>query len=374
MSTYSDDCCLGWITTWHVHSDEWVYRNVKTRYMCNNCSITVYGMYSAEPTNQGRWLSESDCLAALPGYVRTWTDILNGSSMVQTCEFQGEKRSCYNVVVSDRNNAAFCQSQGECQASSSGSASIPDTIIVNRWYNLNVYGNFNSVTITGGSNIGFSGNSFYVKSTGSVRVDFDYTLQGCYTSSGSCSSNAVYENSWSWSGVNNCSIGDVVSINGICTTGICTISVVGDTVEVVSNSNGTLRVRGVKEGVSKIQFSCPSVGTYIGTSGNINFTVKKKLQNIIYDGPTDLIVGSLVTFTVTSDSGLSDFICEGSDGLVILGNSIISERFGIFSLTIVQEGNEIYESSTLVVTIVSGIDNLSPVLLSSGGFPNKEMS
>lgn len=367
MSTYSDDCCLGWITTWHVHSDEWVYRNVRTRYMCNNCSITVYGMYSAEPTNQGRWLTESDCLAALPGYVRTWTDILSGSSMVQTCTFQGEKRYCYNVVVGNRDNAAFCQSQGECQASSRGSASIPDTIVVNRWYNLDVSGNFNSVAITGGSNIGFSGNSFYAKGPGSVRVDFDYDLQSCYSSSGSCTANAVYENSWSWSGVNSCSIGEEVIINGICTKGVCAISVSDGAIEVISNSNGTLRVRGKKEGVAKIQFNCPSVGTYVGTSGSISFTVKKKHQTISYDGPTDLIVGNLVTFLVSSDSGLSNFFCEGSDGLVILGNSIVSERCGIFSLTIVQEGDEIYESSTLVITIISGIDNLSPILISSGG-------
>lgn len=125
------------------------------------------------------------------------------------------------------------------------------------------------------------------------------------------------------------------------------------------------------------------VTVYVRSTHNYNgrtcqaqnsFTIPVRLnQEIYYTGPEDFIVGNLTNLSAQSSVGLTNFSysCD-QEGATVQDNQILFDKLGVYNIRIVEAGNDQYASKDITVSVVCGIDNLSPSLmeistLSGGG-------
>lgn len=86
-------------------------------------------------------------------------------------------------------------------------------------------------------------------------------------------------------------------------------------------------------------------------------------QTITYKGPHDFIVDKVLVLSASSTSGLKNFIYSCSQqGAHITDNKIVFTSPGIYTIDVTQPGNSDYDPATISVSVVCGIDNLSPSL------------
>lgn len=86
-------------------------------------------------------------------------------------------------------------------------------------------------------------------------------------------------------------------------------------------------------------------------------------QTISLETVRDLIVGKSYEIKLTSSSGLSNFQISSEDvHFQYLDGSVISDRIGIYMLTVTEPGNDVYASVTTTFSFIVSIDNLNPNL------------
>lgn len=107
-----------------------------------------------------------------------------------------------------------------------------------------------------------------------------------------------------------------------------------------------------------------------------NIVVNKKSQVLEYTGPKDFIVGVLQRVSAVSSVGLNNFIVtSASEGITVIGMDVLCIKTGLFTITITERGNDDYETTSIEVALVCGIDNFTPSLteIISGGSDVKDL-
>lgn len=136
-------------------------------------------------------------------------------------------------------------------------------------------------------------------------------------------------------------------------------------------SNKILKVTG---SLVKISLKLSASGYTSCTDSKELNLVAKRNQTITVSSPDNFIVGSIKEISVEASSGLSDFILSSeSVHVTVLGKSLLFTKCGIFIVKVIQPGNEDYYEAVAECVCYVGIDNLSPVLLSSGGSDVKDL-
>lgn len=132
------------------------------------------------------------------------------------------------------------------------------------------------------------------------------------------------------------------------------------------------RIRPTLKGNYFITAALSGTGNYPSVSVSIDVKVINK--QFITIGIEDLVVGVLTDLDLNSldsggsPTGLTEFsVTSNQEGIQFIQNKAISTKQGVYTITIIQEGNEVYERAELQSVLIVGINNLSPVLISSGG-------
>lgn len=203
--------------------------------------------------------------------------------------------------------------------------------------------------------------------------DCERALNEYKSSSGwNCPSNTCVDNSWC---ISQC--GKYEEETGWNSARVTAPDVIegGKTYNVTTNS-GILRLSNptgctlsgtsftVISGITKVSFNIRVVWSECGANGSFSWDLKKN-QVITFKGPIDFVVGVLNNLEIESTSGLSNFVLSSdSEGVVIAGTSVLITKVGIHNVTIVEPGNSEYNSASLQIALICGIDCLSPVLVS----------
>lgn len=109
-------------------------------------------------------------------------------------------------------------------------------------------------------------------------------------------------------------------------------------------------------------------GGYTYEPYNATIGVRVKSNQTITITVKDLVVGGTTEVFISSTSGLTNFtLVSNSSDLIVNGRFIIATKVGIYTLTATQAGNDYYMPAEATATVVVSIDNLSPVLILSGG-------
>lgn len=109
-------------------------------------------------------------------------------------------------------------------------------------------------------------------------------------------------------------------------------------------------------------------GGYTYEPYNVTIGVRVKSNQTITITVSDLVVGGTTEVFISSTSGLTNFtLVSNSSDLIVNGRFIIATKVGIYTLTATQAGNDYYMPAEATATVVVSIDNLSPVLILSGG-------
>lgn len=205
------------------------------------------------------------------------------------------------------------------------------------------------------------------KSGNSFRVTAEsITLEGYM--SGSCyDSERVYlytksTQSVSYTGSTSVRIQEPLSLYASATSGLTTFNW-----ELLDSSAGSVTGNLVvfnKIGRFSMRVTQPGNSTWFSASTTFTIEVKKRLQTIEYKGPKDLIVGNVFKLSATSSVGLSSFSYSlDQEGITIVGTTAICSRCGMYKLLVTESGSDVYESATIEVVLVCGIDNFNPVLV-----------
>lgn len=150
----------------------------------------------------------------------------------------------------------------------------------------------------------------------------------------------------------------------------------GGTVSLTSKNsdlivNG-LKIKSKRSGNFTITGTANKQGNYPAVS--VSASLKFLRGQVLSVENKEFIVGVVKELKVESNfltgesTGLTEFLLSSEqEGIEFNGNVVIANRQGIYNVTVVQLGtSEIGRASISVVLIVS-IDNLSPVLITSGG-------
>lgn len=237
-----------------------------------------------------------------------------------------------------------------------------DVVEYNKTYSWSTTGSANLIAGTGYQVL--SNRRYKITGTGTITLNFSVATN-C-SSSGKITVNITSKKVQvlNYNGPTSCVIGNSYSISVTSTAGLTNF-----TYSLSDKTAGTITgniVKFTKAGVYQITVTQAGNSEYQSASVVGVIVVEKKSQTINYTGPKDFIVGVVKTLSAVASSGLSNFTYSVNGNATVLGNQVLFTEVGLYSLTVVESGNNEYEAASLIISLVCGFDNFSPILIAAG--------
>lgn len=284
----------------------------------------------------------------------------SGSSAPVACT--GSDYAAVEYPQCFQGSGKHCSSYGTESYTRNYTITYVDVVEYNKTYSWSTTGSANLIAGTGYQVL--SNRRYKITGTGTITLNFSVSTN-C-SSSGRITVNITSKKVQvlNYNGPTSCVIGNSYSISVTSTAGLTNF-----TYSLSDKTAGTITgntIKFTKAGVYQITVNQAGNSEYQSASVVGVIVVEKKSQSITYTGPKDFIVGVVKTLSAVASSGLSNFTYSVNGNATVLGNQVLFTEVGLYSLTVVESGNNEYADASLTISLVCGFDNFSPILIAAG--------